>query len=363
MIKSYFYVAVFVLLLISEIAKTQPDYRKGYVITNSNDTVYGMIDFQGYVRNSVSCNFISNKSDSAISFYPQDIQAYRFLNDKYYVSKLVPTKEGSKYLFLEYIIKGLASIYYYRDKYGEHYLISKQGDGLNEIRYYEDEIVKNDVRYLRQSTVHIGLLETYMKDCPEIYKEIRSIKIPDRENLISLAEDYHHMVCKNDSCIVYEKKKIPVRVDIEPMANLIIYNGYNAICSETGLLLHFWLPLSSEKLYFKTGYIYSRPPLKSGEEVKRDAISKFPLALEYIVPGKVIRPTLSVGMNFYLIPHSEIYYQPAFGVGLLMKVYNKMYFSVNLNSEWTPIIPHLLITHSNIGWASCSIDAGIRFRL
>ena len=95
--------------------QAQRDYRKGYIITNQQDTVYGWIDYRGDIRNSKVCSFKKTETDQATEYSPSDIAAYRFINSKFYVSKNVGSEYVPKLVFLEYLVNGLANLYYFRD--------------------------------------------------------------------------------------------------------------------------------------------------------------------------------------------------------------------------------------------------------
>ena len=157
LIFSYIF-SLIVFFTISSILNAQSDFQKGFVIKNNNDTLYGLLDFRNFVRSSTLCSFKKYENETIINFTPNEILGYRLLDDKYYVSREVETKDGRKDLFLELIIKGQANIFYYRDIYGEHYLIDKAGYPLKEIIYNEDIFIDDHVNYIRESTKHIGLL-------------------------------------------------------------------------------------------------------------------------------------------------------------------------------------------------------------
>ena len=111
----------------------QNDFRPGYIIINTGDTLYGEIDYRGDLLMSSICKFKS--IDTAINKYsPNDIIAFRFIDSKLYISK----KVKSRRIFLEYLIKGNISIYYMRDKNGDHYFMDKEGENLTEIPYKEE---------------------------------------------------------------------------------------------------------------------------------------------------------------------------------------------------------------------------------
>mgnify|MGYP007083938460 FL=1 len=104
------------LLLISTIY-AQSNYRPGFIITLQKDTVYGVIDYRTDKINATRCVFLpqDNSGDKPITYHPFDILGYRFTDDgKYYVSKNVELQYGiPKPVFLEYLLQGMKSLYYY----------------------------------------------------------------------------------------------------------------------------------------------------------------------------------------------------------------------------------------------------------
>jgi hypothetical protein len=174
------------LLLATEILSAQTDFRPGYIIEATGDTIYGQIDYRGDLLMSRLCRFKGD--DNIIKRYsPNDIIAFRFFDSKYYVTREI----NSNKVFMEYLIKGIVNIYYTRDENGAHYFIDKEGIKITEIPYEEGIKYVDGRKVFYESTKHIGFLSTYMKDAPELQSRIQAIKRPEYEVLIKLAEDYH----------------------------------------------------------------------------------------------------------------------------------------------------------------------------
>jgi hypothetical protein len=354
------------LLSLTFAAQSQHDYRNGYVITNNNDTLHGLIDFNDYRINSRICQFKQAPDDSPVFYTPKDIIAYRINDDRYYVSRTVPIGNDQEDMFLEYLIKGQASIYYYRDHLGDHYLIDRQGNPLEEVVYKKEEIMIDHVNRLQESTRHIGMLKAYLSDCPEIFPRIESLKKPDHDNMIGLARDYHQRICNNDSCIIYAQQKPPLRIAAEPVIGFNKYKYGKQFYAGTGVILHFWLPRSSERLYVKTGYLYSKAILdkpRNEEEENEISIHKIPLQFEYIFPGKVLKPRLSYGINLYK-PSDEdgLGFNATFGTGVLIRTFNEVYLTAGVDAEWIPVIASLVVG-PRIEGVSYSLNMGLFFRL
>jgi len=178
-----------------------------------------------------------------------------------------------------------------------------------------------------------------------------------------LVRDYHYLICNNDSCIIYEKMKPRLRIEVEPKITISRYNGNNKTILDKGVLIHFWLPLNSEKLYFKTGLIYSMTQINYYDSYETHVLNKIPITIEYIMPGNFLQPKFSYGINAYLFKANKALYTPTLGLGFLLKAFNKVSFSAEINAEFTPVLPALVIFHEMPEWVSYSFDFGLRIRL
>jgi len=213
-------ILVFILFTISgNIIWAQTDFRPGYIITNDFDTIQGLIDYRGDIRNSTLCQFKPDPSTEPQTYYPSDIKGYRFIDGKYYTSRVIH-KEGSRErLFLEYLVHGIADLYYYRDNTGDHYLIEKEGENFIELTNVQVEVYRNDKKYFIPSNSYIGLLKATFSDCEEILPEIDKVKFKHND-LINITSDYHSIVCEGEDCIIYEKKLPVVSLSIGPVIGL-----------------------------------------------------------------------------------------------------------------------------------------------
>jgi hypothetical protein len=279
-------------LLLTEILHAQTDFRPGFVIKNSGDTLRGQIDYRGDVLMGLVCKFKDTKN-TVTEYSPNDIAAFRFIDSKYYVSREV----DGKMVFLEYLIRGKISIYYIRDDKGDRYFLDKEGVKLTEIPY-KREVIYVDDKYLDfESKKHIGLLKYYTQDAPQFKTRIESMKKPEHENLIKFAKDYHKTVCKDEQCIVYERKQPGLKVNLEILAGVVNFANLEGLIDKNyaqgGFLLHFWLPRTNEKIYFKTGILFSQSP----QLVRTRRPIKIPTHIGYLAPKTYkIRPSFSIGL-------------------------------------------------------------------
>jgi hypothetical protein len=66
---------------------SQSTFQPGYCITWENDTLRGMINNKGETGNFRSCTFKKDEFAESTRFSAEEIQAYRLIDDKYYLSK------------------------------------------------------------------------------------------------------------------------------------------------------------------------------------------------------------------------------------------------------------------------------------
>ena len=201
---------LFFLLLYSGGLEAQRDFRTGYIISAKGDTTRGWVLYKDIHSNMV-CTFKTSMESKPAEFTPDQLRAYRFDDGKYFVSKNAPLQDGAKLMFLEFLIKGKASIYFLREG-ADHYFIEKDDGMMMELTEPEKIVSgENGASYVKPEQ-YTGKLKIAMADCKEIYPEIERLNL-NHSSLIKLAKDYHSKVCTSEQCIVFERKKKPFGVN------------------------------------------------------------------------------------------------------------------------------------------------------
>ena len=287
------YPILFGFLLLIGTLNAQTDFKPGFIIENSGDTLLGEIDYRGDLLMGRICRF-KRANGKVYEYSPKDIFAFRFIDDKYYISR----KVDGKWVFLEFLLKGEINMYYLRDDFGDHYYMDKANKDLVELPYEEGIKHVGDKKVFFETKKHIGLLKYYMSDAPEFYPRISGLTKPNHHNLTKLAEDYHNAVCEGIDCIVYEKKQPFIKLSYEVIGGIVnFYDEADIIDKnypQAGLLIHFWMPRANEKFYFKTGYMYTRVEWDDGGY---KGVYKIPAHVGYLAPKAYrVRPSVSIGL-------------------------------------------------------------------
>lgn len=343
----------FLFVILPGVLNAQTDFRPGYVIKAVGDTLYGEIDYRGDITMNYLCRFRICKDSAESRYSPNDIVAYRFSDDKYYISK----KVFGIYIFLEYLVNGKISIYYSKDSEGKHYYIEKDDLGLSLLPYEEGIRYIDHKPYDYQSTQHMRILRDYMQDAPQLRNRIRSLRKPGYRNLIKLAEEYQNTVSGDEKCTVYAKKIPFINLSFEPVMGMVKYNSSEKFKVEPGIFIYLWAPHTNEKIYFKTGVVYSR--LK--DEGKDVDVYKIPFQIQYLYPRGIIRPKLSVGFNFCTLKLNDFNnrtYTLSLCAGLDYPVSKNISMTTNFNADFIPVIYTILYDYK-FSLVSYSFNVGV----
>ncbi len=321
----YKFSLTFFFTLFSLLAISQTDFRPGYYITWENDTIYGLIDYRGEIRNSAFCEFKESQNVETQRFSPEEIQAYRFIDSKYYISKKISLSEGEKQVFLEFLLNGITNLYFYRNINNYQYFIEAENGSLRELKNPKvNEYVEGIGTRTRETNEYIGVLKATLSDCNQIYKKIDKVSL-DHKSLIDITKEYHDYMCDDQQCIIYEKRLTQKIISLAPvvgggLARIYFDKDYakfdfeNSSFPSLGLLIKIAPTKFNEKLSidietdinkynFKGSYTYNSSFKTDYYNTQIDIISFQPsVSLKYTVPGKKINPTFALGVysNFFV---------------------------------------------------------------
>jgi hypothetical protein len=258
-------------LLIITLGKltAQSDFRPGYIITHSLDTLHGLVDYRGEIRNMKVCTFKETHDDPAREYLPDDILGYRYNTGKFYVTKTINTKEFADTVFVEFLLKGLSNLYYYNSTNYSAYFIESENKELLELNKRKIEIEKDGKIYYKDDNRYLGVLTYAFADCPEVNKDIVHTGLTHK-SLIQLTKRYHDYKCTEEACIVYEKKLPVLRIELEPLIGYAFTSlSFRDITMENvnfqmstspfaGLGLNLIVPRWNEKLSLRMNLSYNK---------------------------------------------------------------------------------------------------------
>ncbi len=183
---------------------SQEDYATGYVILEQNDTIYGFIDQKSFKTSSNLCVFKGSHDEKPVEYTPEDIKGYQITNGKCYVAKTIPEGKDSSHVFLEYLVDGIANLYFIRDSDKDKYFIEKPGKGLIELTIEEKELYQNGKKVIKTNNIYKGVLRYTFSDDQKLFDKI-DIASLSAKDLVRITKDYHNDVCSDYKCIDYTR--------------------------------------------------------------------------------------------------------------------------------------------------------------
>ena len=201
------------LLFISSLATAQLNFKPGYVITNSNDTIYGKINDGGGRRASRICMFRQAGVKGITRYRPQELIAYRLINDKYYRTLRVLNKKEYKLTFNEVLLEGPFSLY-------RNFMNSEESFYIQEEGLYPKPLSNKEYKlypytemgkaafigeeYFLNLKEFTDTLTALFKPDPVFQKKINNLDY-DQNELVAVTKEYVKSVCPESNCFSYEK--------------------------------------------------------------------------------------------------------------------------------------------------------------
>jgi len=261
-------------LLIFQSSFSQENFLPGYVIKNNSDTLSGYIDYRDWEKNPDKINFVSQLGKSPNVFTFNEISEFK-VGDEIYVRGIVDIEVspiqveyltdspqiqlGRDTTFLQTLVKGPKSLYYYRHPLGRDYFYIK-GESGYDLLLYKKYVKKNDGSpKIIESKKYAGQLTLYLNDCEAIQDKLTRVSYK-KKSLSDLFESYYKCT---GSELTFEKEIDKGHAEIGLLAGAsyttvkftsagfphLVNGGFNTSVNPTfGLFLDLILPRNQGKL-------------------------------------------------------------------------------------------------------------------
>ncbi len=327
------FISVFLLTMLN--LRGQSHFRSGYVITNNNDTLTGLVDYRNTGKNLTICRFKKDKTSDVEEYKPFGIKGFGFTGTNYFISKKVKLDGQEIPIFLEFLVEGPVSLYYYAKGSNLHYFVEKANGQMIDIKNAQDSVYKDGKLYIRESKRFTGPLRYAFSDCQKIFPLIDNATLQDK-SMISLVKKYNECTAADQKIIVHKQQPPFIRIKFAPFISLthswLKFNDsyqYQTVPSKSlvspsfGLLLNANLPKVSENFSLQLSGEYGKnsfygtgisPETSAPEEVFINmALFKGKVGIKYTCPGGKIRPTIMVSLiscwisdkNGKIVDHAE----------------------------------------------------------
>ena len=351
---------ILILLSASEIMHAQSNFKPGYILTNSNDTIYGLIDFKTDATNAMQCKYKAGEDKAETVYYPGDIAGYRFFGEgKYYVTHAVTINNEPYTLFLEYLVKGMMNLYYCKIDEQDYYFFERDGE-MTEITKKPDSVVDMGTMRIVTDTKYKNFISYYFRDYPFLINNAEKIDF-NQKSFIDIAKRYHDATCTTgESCIVFQNEhpdkdytifKLSVYGGLEfssySMADLWgndLYYQISSLSPVIGGKVNIYNPRWT-KSYSIQAAISLSPFNEKGQAVfdnnkvyyeLKTIILTGKIGLEYKFPLKKIRPMFGGGVLYtsHFADNNRLYYDANLDARDFSFGTPELSFFVNLGVEY-----------------------------
>lgn len=284
--------------LIGTLLFAQRDFRPGYYISLTNDSIPVLVQYKTSKASSKKFVYKETKKGVIKSFSPGEIVAYGFLGGRRFITRTVKTEKIFKQkVFIEQIVSGKSMSLLHL---GSDYYVEK--DSLYRLVKTKDIPASNaataDVRTTRP---YIGTMNYLVYDCQLKADEIKY----GETGLSGLVSDYNK--CKNSSVINY-KAAVPATaihwqlftgVDKSKlMVDDLPKDAFkNSVSVVFGGSIDLSMPRRYDKILFSTEVLYTYKVYKSHEE--RDVPSAYDQKIDQTFKIKFLRIAPAIRINLF----------------------------------------------------------------
>ncbi|WP_324676323.1 porin family protein [Hymenobacter sp. GOD-10R] len=312
------------ILAFASIAQAQADFRPGYIVQASGDTLHGQVDYRGAQRSARLARFRSAAESAVAEYTPAQLRGYGFADGKQYQTEPVALAgAASEPFFLEVIVLGPASLLSLRSKDdAEHLYLRKAGQPMQELIQRTEETFVNDIRYLHNTNEFQRTLAASMQDCSVVQPSLTKLRY-SVGSLAAVVRQYNACVGGASSATSNpdEKNAFRFALIIGGQASRLDIRRLNAATGNSirgkaqptvGIAAHIalarlnpHLSVRLEALYsplvvYKTEYDYKAATdvytTHYQMEVEQSSI-RIPLLLRYTFPSKRVQPFIQAGVS------------------------------------------------------------------
>lgn len=240
------------------ISVAQSDFREGYYIKLTGDTVFAKIDFKTTAKKYESC--LVKEGNTERAFLPQQIKAYGFINDRFYSSEISDSS------FVEVLVLGAIDLYGSVDKF-----LLKKDNKLYTLESFKEITDVKEAKIVVEKSKWRGILAYLISDClKDSGKQVERIKFKERD-LTELILKYNDCKGENNQEI---KKNLPwtkfeygitvgfFRTKLYNNRYSYLYNKYKEKYHDFSPAIGFSLNISSPRIVqnvdFQTGLVFAK---------------------------------------------------------------------------------------------------------
>jgi hypothetical protein len=305
----------------------QSDFRPGFVVQPSGDTLRGQVDYRGSQRSARICRFRPSETASATEFTPAQLRSYGFQSGRAYEARPLDSL-GTSPVFLERLVLGKASLYYLLDgNSAEHFYLRKNAEtsATELVRIIEtvSRVATDGVerKYKQEKALYRGTLAKSFSDCPSVQLLIGKVPFT-ADGLTDIVQRYNRCGMPADAPIAKAIGRQAssgsfgvmlgggqTQLTVEGPISLSSGSKFTSMQPVAGVFYMLTLPKLSEKLALRVEALYESANYEKEYTSTLGAMLSFtqqaridfsyvrvPLLLRYTFPGRTVRLFAQAGM-------------------------------------------------------------------
>ncbi len=176
-------------------------FERGYVILNNRDTLFGYVkDLAVRTDLYLSVTFSDNQAgEKPVTYSPHEVIEYYYEPGLCFISHEIEWNNESGKRFLQCLVKGYASLFYYETAERSVYLLEKEGEPL---QFLEEQ--PGDTRLMDQ--VSVERMRDFISGCPDLNEKIETLSTQDKD-LIRLIKKYNWCIRADQEMVLYKPGK------------------------------------------------------------------------------------------------------------------------------------------------------------
>jgi hypothetical protein len=190
-------------------------FEQGYVILDNRDTLFGYVKDLAVRKDLyLSVTFSDNQAGAnPVIYSPYEVIEYYYEPGLCFLSREIEVKDESGRRFLQCLVKGYASLYYYETVERSGYLLEKEGEPL---QFLEEQ--PDDPRLMDQPSAE--KMRDFISGCPELMEKVKTLSSRGKD-LIRLIRQYNRCSRADQEIVLYKPgKEKPFRVGVTAGINL-----------------------------------------------------------------------------------------------------------------------------------------------
>ena len=160
--------------LLAPLAQAQTNFRPGYVLPLTGDTLRGEVDLRDGRTNAERCRYRANEQASVTTYAPTQLRGYGVVAKQYRaftVAAAVP-----KAYFLEILVAGPASLYFLRDaEQHDLYFVATPTMPLAPLEHSIERVVRDNRTYTEEKNTYRNTLEVALSGCTQAQAQLPNL--------------------------------------------------------------------------------------------------------------------------------------------------------------------------------------------